>query len=456
MLLGEGATIQPFRHIPILIAGGGIAGLAAAIKLRKAGFEPVVVERLDWAAKIPPLIKGEFLQPQGVHLLQEQGSFDYLKNWVRISKISHEYNHPLYSNPLSFDIKFDEPFYGLGILHEDIVQGLRKHYLELGGELIEGATIVDHDKIRKGQLTTFEWKGGIYTIKSDIFIGAEGRFSLSRKNSKLKVLDIPCDRVMIAGLAKGVKLSVGEFYTCEAAGGVVYSFSYGELTRVYYCFDKAQLDLAVKDKENFLSGKVRQSMLKLESNFEFAGPVLIMPTSDSMMPQRTLGNSIWIGDAAGSLDPLGGYGMSVALKDAHRVANAIVANPTNPEKAFQQVSSLCFADYLSARFFSMWIARLFMGGNRLSQLAKWNALERIKTSEELRREVVDRFGGLKTEPFAFTDVPYYLGLMPTNFRERFEALKIIKNLRVFQNDLLTTPTSVKKEKLVQLLSKVIS
>jgi 2-polyprenyl-6-methoxyphenol hydroxylase-like FAD-dependent oxidoreductase len=409
----------------------------------------VVVERLDWSAgKIPPLIKGEFLQPQGVHLLQEQESFSYLTNWVQISKISHEYNHPLYSRPLRFDIEFDKPFYGLGILHEDIVQGLRRHYLELGGELIEGATIADHEKIRKGHLTTLEWKRDLYTIKSDVFVGADGRFSLSRKNSKLKLLDIPCDRVMIAGLAKNIQLPVGEFYTCEVPLGVVYAFSYGNLTRVYYCFAKSRLDEALKDKEAFLREVILKSMLKVGSRIEFSGPVLIMPTADSMMPQRSLGNSIWIGDAAGSLDPLGGYGMSVALKDAHRVAAAIIANPKNPAEEFQYVSSLCFADYLSARFFSMWIGRLFMGGNRLSQLAKWNALQKIKNSEDLRRDVIDRFGGLKTEPFAFTDVPYYLGLLPTNLRDRFEALKIIKDLRDIQNSLLTTPTSLKKDQLV--------
>ena len=80
---------------------------------------------------------------------------------------------------------------------------------------------------------------------------------------------------------------------------------------------------------------------------------MIMPTLDSMLNKMTHERGIWIGDAAGTVDPLGGAGMSVVLSDTLRVAQAIQdcsRDPLKTEAVFFNLNRTWRFNYLHARF----------------------------------------------------------------------------------------------------------
>lgn len=464
----------------VLICGGGIGGLALAIRLKQLGLNPVVIERQKG---IRPQPKGEYFQPQGVELLRRFGLLEAFlaKGATKIRVVSHTFREPLLKRLERFEVKYrdyDGIDYGLAALHEDILEILREQYAHLGGELIEGCFVRDLE----------DWGDAGYrvhlsderVVDAQVFVGADGRFSATRKMIGLDPIELPCERFMMAALIENIALPEGEFYTEEIPGGVVYAFAYSDQTvRGYICFEKPDLPRANRDKAAFFLEKLQGTSIAGRKGATFKGPIMIMPTADMMLSQRTDGLAIWFGDAAGTVDPLGGHGMSVALNDADRIADAIHANlrqpPSKLRRALRSVSRRSRQDYLHARFLGIWIGLLFMGPRSqpmaeqrpplesresrepsqhlraAARWGKWIATRKYRQDPELRDYLVDLFSGKNKDPFGLYDLPYLLGIFPGRMRKKLSRMKLNRILLKPQNEFLTTPLPFQKQRILDVL-----
>lgn len=470
----------------VVICGGGIGGLALGIRLRQFGIHPVVIER---QVGVRPLPKGEFFQPQGVAKLREFGLLDeFLKHGAtQIRTVSHTFREPLLGRLERFELKYpdyDGIDFGLAALHEDILVILRREYARLGGELREGCFVRAIGELSDAataapylvELSTGE------KLAAHVFVGADGRHSPSRKLLGMELIEFPCERFMMAALLENVQLPGGEFYTEEVPGGVVYAFGYNDgSVRGYMCFEKPDLERANRDKTAYFLEKLSHTSLKGRREARFQGPIMIMPTVDTMLSQRAEGSSIWFGDAAGTVDPLGGHGMSLALTDASRIADAIRANLAEARegdarplaRAFKRISRVSRQDYLHTRFLDVWIGILFMGApekgspaltadggkhyrktsriRRLARWGKWIATRRYREDDDLRAYLVDLFAGVNRDPFALHDLPYLLGVFPGGVRRRLSRLRVHRWLLRPQNEILTVPLKLQKKRFLGVL-----
>ena len=433
----------------IVICGGGIGGLALGIRLRQYGLKPLIVER---QAGVKPQPKGEYFQPRGVAILRDFGLLERFlaRGATQIRTVSHNCKDPLRGRPQRFEVNYtdlDGIDFGLAVLHEDILSTLREEYARLGGELQESTSVTELHQTPNGYMLKLS-DGQL--LETDIFIGADGRYSPSRKMSKLKVAEYPCDRFMMAGLLEGLKIPAGEFYTEEVPGGVVYAFAYQDGTvRGYVCFEKPNLTRVNRDRAGYFLKSIRATSLPGRTRAKLQGQVMIMPTVDAMLEQSAHGNGIWLGDAAGTVDPLGGHGMTLALSDASRIADAIhEAGGRNSQiaGAFRRVAIISRYDYFHARFLGIWIAILFMGTDPWARWAKWVAMKRYKSDAPLRSYLIDLFSGVNKDPFGLYDLPYLLGVLPSPIRKRLRALGLNRLLLKPQNAVLTSPLGLYKER----------
>lgn len=432
---------------PVVIAGGGVGGLALGIKLRQFGLPSLVVERNGAERVRQPQLKGEYFQPLGVSILEELGVREAIEaRAIRVHTVSHRYYDPVKLKTEKFKTKYNcakKWKYGLAILHEEIVEEMRSKYLRLGGELIEGVRI---DKLeRRSDHYQLELADG-RSIRAGIFVGADGRHSATRKMAGVEPLSFECQRFMAAALVTNLQLPAGEFYTEEIPNGVVYAFRYPKaITRVYVCFAKSELARATQEKDSFFLEKLAQTQIRGRLKAKIRERVMMMPTDDMMLEQPALGNGIWMGDAAGTLDPLGGHGMSVAMSQALRIANAIRVAQQVPDRAAALLASAGadnHREFLQARFLSLWIGYLFMKSGLINRIAKRHLLARYMSDFELRTYSADFFGGLSDKPVGIFDVPYMLGIFPSAFMRHLQGAKVDHFMAGLQNRALVTPITV--------------
>ncbi len=153
----------------IAIIGGGIAGIAAAISLKKQGFSSVVYE------KFPSYLnkgKGFILLPNGCSALERIGLKD------KISKRGLELKQVVIQNTEGTILKTDELTDTYSVVRQDFLMMLLE---ELGESQIEFDCAFDRfETDESGKITKAVFQNG-KTVEADIFIGADGSNSRSRK-----------------------------------------------------------------------------------------------------------------------------------------------------------------------------------------------------------------------------------------------------------------------------------
>lgn len=425
------------RH-RVVIAGAGIAGLALAIRLRQLGLNPLVVERQKG---VFPQIKGEYFQPQGVDALRRLGLLERLVGMgaARISKVSHQFRSPLGSKTLRLEVSYEPKAgidYGLALLHEDILRALRDEYARLNGQLLEGVALSGLSQIHDG--LSIRLDDG-RQFESDYFVGADGRHSTSRKLLDMPLCELPTRRVMMAALVEGLEVPRQEFYTEELPGGILYAFQYPKSqVRVYLCFSADRIKEAAQDRKKFFHRFFDRSSLPGARNAQVVGSVCLMPTADQMLLRRSEGRAIWLGDAAGIVDPLGGHGMSVALEDAFRIADELKAR----KPRLDEVARVSHREFLHARFLGIWIGILFTGQSLAMRMAKWKAFREYQRNLRLRSYLVDLFSGRNRDPLSLIDLPYLLGWVPSGIRDSIRDLSLNQRFIDQQSSLLTAAKPV--------------
>ncbi len=116
----------------VLVAGGGLAGLACGIGLRLAGFEVEVHEKQSYPLK---KVCGEFLSPSGWQLCRQWGVQGLLDRPPRPLERARLY----YSRSGFVDFRLDPPAWGIS--RQSLDAALARRFRDLGGALMEGSEV---------------------------------------------------------------------------------------------------------------------------------------------------------------------------------------------------------------------------------------------------------------------------------------------------------------------------
>jgi 5-methylphenazine-1-carboxylate 1-monooxygenase len=169
--------------VRVLIAGGGIGGLAAALHLRRVGHE---VEVFEAAPEIRELGLGVNIQAHGVRDLAAVGLLDAIKgNSCPVSELSYYNKHgqKIWAEPRGIAAGYDYPQAAInrgrlqGILLEAVLS-------EIGADRVHsGHRVVDFEQDQAGVTVNFVGPDGkpLRTVTGDVLVGADGIHSTVRK-----------------------------------------------------------------------------------------------------------------------------------------------------------------------------------------------------------------------------------------------------------------------------------
>jgi 2-polyprenyl-6-methoxyphenol hydroxylase-like FAD-dependent oxidoreductase len=346
--------------VPVLVVGGGIAGLATALGLRARGVECLVMES---AREIVPLGVGINVLPHGVRVLTELGLADALAE-VAVETRAIEYRardgRLIHSDPRGRHAGM--PFPQLSIHRGNLHTVLYRALLERHGPdaVRTGARLVGLERRGGFVHAVFEdrRRGGELRVDAEALIGADGILSAAR--ALLRPGEGPprgSGIVMYRGLTWAKPMLDGR--TMVVAGvherkAVLYPVRAPRrdglqlLNWVAEIGERFGAAHAVGDWNRPVDRDAVATLFG-DSRFDFADvPALIRAAevclSYPMVDRDPIdawvdGRIALIGDAAHPMYPIGANGSSQAILDAEAIAECIAAHPRDLPRALLEFQS---------------------------------------------------------------------------------------------------------------------
>ena len=347
-----------------VIVGAGIAGSALAVSLARSGYRVTLLEK---STVHVDRVRGEFIVPWGVAEAKALGILDVLEHaganyTVRSIPYGEEFSPEVarkYTVPMDQMVPGIQGALNLG--HPSICNALNDAAIGAGATLLRG---VDRIQVKAGLPPQIEFthSGANHSISPKIVIGADGRGSAVARQIGFERHADPIHHILTGLLVD----DAGEWPADEQSIGVdgdlgFYIFPQGQgRIRLYATHGLDQRNRFAGDGavERFLQAFDRPSLPHRGSlsRARPAGPCHGYPNNDVWIDNPVAPGVVLIGDAASHNDPSGGQGISIALKDARLVSEALEANKAwTPET---------FAPYASQRREQM--RRLRFGARLLS------------------------------------------------------------------------------------------
>jgi 2-polyprenyl-6-methoxyphenol hydroxylase-like FAD-dependent oxidoreductase len=315
------------NHNNVIIIGSGIAGIATALFLRKAGIKSTVYE-----GRTGELEKGAgfLLTPNGVNVLAEIGCKDkvianstiiksiyQLNSQNEIESITYNYNEKYYKSPM------------INVMRSNIVKVLLEEAQRQGIEIMYDKKLISVHQSSKSVEAFFE--DGT-SVKGDIVVGADGTFSKTRE---AVASDAKLDYSGMWGL-QGISY-VDDFEWDESSGYLYYdenlSFVFGKahpknkMNILWQAFSIAPEKLPTKDFEKASTHTIRELLNKMMKDWKVTNNLFkIVENTEQIfarsihevknLPTWSKGRVVLVGDAVHTANPFVGQGASYSLEDA--------------------------------------------------------------------------------------------------------------------------------------------
>ena len=337
------------RKPDAVIVGAGIAGSALAFSLAGSGH---IVMLLEKSTVHVDRVRGEFIVPWGVAEAKALGVLDVLENaggnyTVRSIPYGEEFSpEDARKYPLPMDQMVPGVRGAINLGHPRICNALNAAAIAAGATLLRA---VDRIQVSAGLPPQIEFthSGLNYTLSPRIVVGADGRGSTVARQVGFERLADPIHHILSGLLVDDVSAWPHDEQSIGVDGDLgFYIFPQGQgRVRLYATHGLDQRNRFAGDgaTERFLQAFDRPSIPHggSLSQAQPAGPCHGYPNNDVWIDNPVAPGIVLIGDAAGHNDPSGGQGISIALKDARLVCEAL-----NTTKAWTPET---FAPYASQR-----------------------------------------------------------------------------------------------------------
>jgi 2-polyprenyl-6-methoxyphenol hydroxylase-like FAD-dependent oxidoreductase len=333
----------------LVIVGAGIAGSALAISLAGSGHSVTLLEK---STVHVDRVRGEFIVPWGVAEAKTLGILDVLESaggnyTVRSIPYGEEFSpEDARKYPLPMDQMVPGVRGAMNLGHPRICDALNAAAVVAGATLLRG---VDRIQVSAGLPPRIEFthSGLNCALSPRIVIGADGRGSTVARQVGFERIADPIHHILSGLLVDDVSAWPLDEQSIGVDGDLgFYIFPQGNgRVRLYATHGLDQRNRFAGDgaTERFLRAFDRPSIPHggSLSRGRPAGPCHGYPNNDVWIDNPVAPGIVLIGDAAGHNDPSGGQGISIALKDARLVCEAL-----NTTKAWTPET---FAPYASQR-----------------------------------------------------------------------------------------------------------
>ena len=309
----------------VVTVGGGLAASSLAKSMAEGGARVLVLEQEE---RFKDRVRGEYLVPWGVAEARELGVLDVLRQecatdmpWVDLG-----------FGPRDLRTTTPQQLPGLSFSHPEMQETLLAAAEKSGAVVRRGVSVQNIEGGVRPQVTTRK-NGHAETISARLVVAADGRNSAARKwlgfTTKKSVDPFVFCGVLLSGVSAREDLCWIIFN--PAAGLIAALAPQGRgRFRAYLGYPSAAgYRLNGKDSfASFLSESNKAAPLfgELYSKARDIGPLASFDGGDYWVEHPYSDGVALLGDAAGTTDPSFGQGMSLSLRDARRLRDALLSN----------------------------------------------------------------------------------------------------------------------------------
>jgi 2-polyprenyl-6-methoxyphenol hydroxylase-like FAD-dependent oxidoreductase len=311
----------------LVTVGGGVGGAALAKAMAERGHRVLVIER---ETRFKDRVRGEFIFPWGVAEAKELGVYDAL--------MQAGGHHPRYwtdyagPDPLPpRDFAEDTPLKlrGLCIFHPRMQEALLQAAQTAGAEVWRGARV---HQVKPGrEPNVLVDRGGETTvISARLVVGADGRSSMVRRWGSFESRSDPSGNIFAGVLVENVPASA-ESSICmlnPSLSRMVLYFPQTQESGRAYLASRKEAGVRRHDNsgfESFLQDCTDSGLAAGQlDGARQAGPLATFEGGDSWVDHAYKDGIVLIGDAAATSDPTWGQGLSLTLRDARVLRDALV------------------------------------------------------------------------------------------------------------------------------------
>jgi len=373
--------------VDAVIVGGGIAGSTLAANLAGAG---LAIEVLERETEFIDRVRGEWMAPWGVAEAKTLGLYDRFMNAG-----GHHTTKAINYDELLSPAEAEAALMPLGDLHPDApgplcMEHVTMQNVALDYAIAQGASVkrgVGDITIEVGRSPAVSYThGGDHTRRRcRLVIGADGRSSTVRRQLGLALREQPLDHLISGLLVEGADAWPSDVQSIGKAGDamcLVFPQGGGKV-RLYVDYDLAARGTYTGEHgaKNLLNAF---DVACIPGGDALAratpiGPCHAFPSQDAALDRPYAEGAVLIGDAAGYSDPIFGQGLSVVLRDARLVRDALLTNEQwrttifdayaeeRRERMRRIMQMTRFGTTMFARFDEMGIARRTRAMQRMAQ-----------------------------------------------------------------------------------------
>ncbi len=333
----------------VVIVGGGVGGSALAANLAESGLSVRLLER---ETEFVDRVRGEFMSQWGVVECQKLGIYDLL-----MGAGGHHVSRHIGYDELLTPTQAEAATLPLGDLLPGIPGPLCMEHVAMQNVLLQNAITHDAEVLRgvseievatgAAPCVEFSWQGTRHSCRCRLIVGADGRSSTVRRQVGLKLNEQPVDHLLSGLLVDNAHEWPADLQAIGRAGDVEYLVfpQGGGKVRLY-------VDYSLSQRGRYTGEKGARNLLDAFAvdylpgghglaNARPIGPCHAYPSQAATLDCLSADGVVLIGDAAGFTDPIVGQGLSVTLRDARVVRDALLAN--------SDWSTACFSAYQGER-----------------------------------------------------------------------------------------------------------
>jgi 2-polyprenyl-6-methoxyphenol hydroxylase-like FAD-dependent oxidoreductase len=325
-------------QVDLVVVGGGIAGSAIAARMSAAGADVLVLEQSE---RFVDRVRGEYIAAWGVREVNALGLTAVVESVAHCNLLTRfvgfEEGIPedvALASMRDFNVMAPDVPGAYGISHPGLSEALLAHAATRGARTIRGTSSVSVSMSASSDAArpTVRWSvdDSSFETAARLVVATDGRASSVRRALGLTLHETEPAR-FLAGMLVADTDPWPRHIACHGVEGELEYIMFPQadgLTRVYVSWRADQPSpLAGPDRQRKFLDILHLDCTSWSTAIVAgtpAGPCSWFPMTDSWLDSPVHGGIVFAGDSAGWSNPLIGQGLSVALRDARVLTDALL------------------------------------------------------------------------------------------------------------------------------------